>query len=231
LVWRSSPGCRQRAADVYGKYGGWTEEARRADPIGFIEYAEGKLAEDLEALNQSRRSLADAEQTIELELADTRVLQQAADELAAQCRQAYQEAEASAAYPVEVAGKSYTRADLLEQVELILLQKRNYQQIVEGFEQAAADVAVRQPQLVAQINSIRAALKTLPSKKEIARINQLTGQTEELLGQVNDLIDQNAALLGQSPVRTVEELIQTRDASRQGEAGQVDVRAFLEGAE
>jgi len=64
LLWHFAPGCRQRAADVYEKYGGWTDEARREDPVGFIEYAERKLRAHLAGMQQNTRDLAAARERL-----------------------------------------------------------------------------------------------------------------------------------------------------------------------
>ena len=231
VVWRSSPGCRQQAMDAYRKYGGWTEEARKADPVGFIEYAEKKLNEDLASFAEANRSLAGARQTIEDERTRTQDLLEEARQLGAEFRTAYQEAEAASSYPVTVRGRSYSRDDLIAQVRLILVQKDNYEDIAAALDSAAQDVDERAPQLVVQINSTKAALSTLPSRKEIARINKLTGSTEELLAQVNEVIGENEHLLAESPVRTVEELVQAREEPAEAADASVDVLAFLEAAE
>jgi len=232
LAWRNAPGCRQQARDAYEKYGGWTAEARQADPVGFMEYAEQKLAQDLQVFQDTRRRLNEARQTVAAEIEKTQSLLGSADELAATFRQEYWKAEAASSYPVSVSGTDYDREQLVEQVQVILIQKANYQLLLKQLQAAAGAVEQKEPELVAQINNTRAALATLPSKKEIARVNELTGKTEELLAQVNELIDQNERLLDESPVRTVEELVAARDeATATEKPAQVDARAFLEATE
>ncbi len=229
LLWRLSPGCRQRATDAYRKYGGWTEEARKADPVGFIEHAQQQLEQDLQEFEEARHSLAAARERVIAEIEQNRALLQEADGLAVKYRDAYREAETEG-YPVTVSGQSYNREQLLEQVQLILLQRKSFAETIEGLERAADAIKEKQPQLVTQISNIEAALATLPSKKEIANVNQLTGRAAELLGQVDVLMDENADLLDESPVRTVEELIEHR-AQDEPDTGTVDVQAFLEADE
>lgn len=235
LVWNFAPGCRQRAMDAYRQYGGWTEEARRADPVGFIEYAEGELRDDLQEFEATRGRLSEANATVSSELERTRELLAAAEELAGEFRAAYRSAEgagADAGYPVDVQGREYARSELMTQVRVILKQRASYRDIIEGFERAAEDVKETEETLVTQIVETRAALSMLPSRREIARINELTGRTEELLGQVNELIDQNRTVMGETPVRTVEELVQAREqAAAPSDEEEVDVLAFLEGEE
>ena len=232
VVWRLMPGVRQRARSAYDEYGGWTEEARKEDPVGFIEYAEGKLSGDLASFIESRQRLADAKVRIEAGLADNTLLLAAAEKLGGDFRQAYRQAAAAGAYPVELAGKAYTREEVIEQVRLILMQKGNYEEIIAGYEKATGDVKKKEQQLAVQINSTKAALATLPAKKEIARINELTASTEDLLRKVGAVLEENETLLAEAPVRTVEELIRAGETGGGGSAeDDVDVAAFLEADE
>jgi len=233
VLWRFFPGLRQRGIDAYRQYGGWTEEARRADPVGFIEYAETRLAQDLTTLKQTRRRLAEARETIADETERYRELRAKAEELAQSFRAAYRGAAADG-YPVEVAGAEYTRAELLEQVRLILVQRANYEQILSELRTADAAAAEKAQQLLTQISNSQASLAMLPAKREIARVNQLSGATEELMAQVNALLAENVTVLEESPVRTVEQLLDTSTAPRAGAAQaepDVDVIAFLEARE
>jgi len=232
LAWRFLPGCRQKAIDAYRKHGGWTEEARRADPVGFIEYAEQKLSADLDKLTDSRRSLGEAGQKIADELKKTAGLQASAGRLAETFRTAYRAAVAKSAWPVEVSGATYAKQELVEQVRLILTQKTNYAQIVGELERAAVAVKNKAQQLVTQINTTKATLAVLPAKKEIARVNKLTRDIEDLLGQINALLGDNDKALSDSPIRTVEELVDAKGrVAAAAEGSDDEAKAFLEAKE
>ena len=43
-----APGVRSRVSGKVQSWIGWTEEARRADPVGFTNYVHGRLEADLE---------------------------------------------------------------------------------------------------------------------------------------------------------------------------------------
>ncbi len=232
LAWRFMPGLRQKAVDVYRQHGGWTEEARRADPVGFIEYAERELKGDLADLKATRTRLSEARDDLAAELQKHRSLLEKAEELAATFREAYRRAEAGGGYPVSVSGQDYAKGELIEQVRLILLQRRNYSEIIDDMVAAAEKAASKQQQLVTQVTATKAALSALPAKKEIARVNELTGRTRQLFQQANEAISQNQEVLAESPVRTVEELSRkgVGEATATSE-GEVDVRAFLEAGE
>lgn len=232
LAWKFMPGVRQKAVDVYREHGGWTEEARRADPVGFIEYAEGELQDDLAALEQTRVRITEARKTLASELDKHRSLLKEAEQLAATFREAYRQAETGPGYPVRVSGRDYGKDELIRQVRLILLQRESYEQIIDDMEAAAENLTSKKEQLVTQITATKAALSSLPAKKEIARVNELTGRTREIFQQANELIGKNRDVLAESPVRTVEELSQRgKEGAATAPQGEVDARAFLEASE
>jgi FtsZ-interacting cell division protein ZipA len=230
LLWNFLPGFRESARSTYRKHGGWTEKARQSDPVGFIEYAEGELSANLTALTDARAQMKQAQKSITDEQQKTEKLLSSADALALQFRTAYQAAEKGGTYPVDVAGATYDRHALVEQVRLILLQKENYVTILKDLAQAASAAKAKEEQLVTQIASTQASLAALPAKKEIARVNELTGRTAELLGQVNELITQNTEVLEESPIRTVEQLVASAKPKEE-EQSSIDVQAFLEGGQ
>jgi hypothetical protein len=176
--------------------------------------------------------MAEARETLAAELERYRGLIESAEDLAAQFRAAYRRAEAGDGYPVSVAGGEYGEDDLFQQVRLILLQRASYGEIIADLQAAAEGLSEKQQQLIGQVSATKAALSALPAKKEIARVEELTGRTRELFGQVNELIGQNEEVLAESPVRTVEELLRQGEAAPEEAAGaEADARAFLEAAE
>lgn len=232
LVWHFAPGFRQQAREAARKYGGWTQKARRADPVGFIDYAEGELTADLDAFTRARARLSDAVKKLGDELTRNQALLAKAEELAGQFREAYKGAEADGRWPVHVADRDYGRDDLMEQVRLLLMQRDNYRQTIAELQSATQAAKDKQQQLVVQINNTSAALAALPAKREIARVNQLTASTEELMTQVNDLLEKNTQVLSASPVRTVEQIVgEQQPPAQPSKDADAQVKAFLEGAE
>lgn len=230
-AWKLAPGFRHRAVGVYENYGGWTEEARNAEPVEFIDYAEGKLQGHLADMQQTTRDLATARERIRQATEKTRASLEAAGGMAASFRTAYRQAEADSSYPARLEGRDYDRAQLLEQVRLILLQRADGKDALAQLEQTAEKAAQKETDLLAQASRVKAALEMLPAQREIARAHELTGETEKTWAEVNDLIGRNEKLLTGSPVRTVDELLRDREAKPSAETDDVDVLGFLEGGE
>ena len=227
LLWRRLPALRRKARAAYQRHGGWTEEARRDDPVGFLEHAEQVLADDLSRMTDTRRNLDLAQTGMAAELAKQQGLHAASVELATRFRTAYREAGAADAFPVKVAGTPYSEQDLVEQVRLVLLQQTNYSEIITELERAAVAATEHRQELLGQTSATKAALASLPARLEIARAKQLTEKTSALIREVNSLLDRNETVLSDSPVRTVEELIGPGSGPG-SDRGAVDVREFLE---
>ena len=230
-VWKCSPGLRTRAKSAVGKVGEWSEEARQADPVGFIDYAEGRLEKHLSSLKGGRVNIKNGVARTETEITKSQELFDRACELAVMFRDTFQKAEEDAAFPVTVAGFSYSRQELIEQVRLVLLQRTNYTQAMEGLAAARKAAQGADVKLLRQVTDTQAALAALPAKREIVRANQLAGNVQELLSQIDALIDRNETVLEDAPVRTVEELLAGAAAPVAEPDVDVDVMAFLGGAE
>ncbi|MDP6631133.1 MAG: hypothetical protein QGH42_11565 [Kiritimatiellia bacterium] len=228
VAWRKLPGLRTRATNAVGQVGGWTEEARQTDPLGFMDYAEKELNQHMSQLKEARRNMQEALQRIADETKRNGDLLESAATLAHKFRGAYRKAMVGG-YPVEVAGGTYSRESLIEQVRLVMMQSANYTKAIDDLGRATKAAGATGQSILTQITDTQAALASLPAKKEIARVNKLTGRTQELLAQIDALIDRNETVLKESPVRTVEELVHTDLAPAEGI--DVDVMAFLEGPE
>jgi len=216
LAWTKLPGLRTKVSGKVDEYGGWTEEARRDDPVGFLTYAEEKLAKDIEAFRQSRETLAAAKANAEAERARNEGLLDAADELAGGFREAYRAAEAAGTWPVEVQGASYARDALIEQVESILGERASYAKVVDIYANVIVSADEQRKELRDRIQSSEATLVELRAQKELVRVNKLTAEADELLAQVEALIDGNReTLVALDEPRSVEALLAaSRDESR-----------------
>ena len=142
VAWRTLPGLRTRATGAMGKVGGWSEEARQADPLGFMDYAEKHLNKHMTQLKDARRNMQEALQRIDKESQRNGALLDSAYTLAGDFREAYREA-ATAGYPVDVAGGTYSRESLIEQVRLVMMQATNYDKAIKDLERAASAAGIR----------------------------------------------------------------------------------------
>lgn len=208
FAWKKLPGFRTKVEDTVEEYGGWTEEARKSDPVGFLTYAEEKLERDIEAFQESRTKLSEAQKRGEEESERHAGLVAAASELAAAFRERFRDAEASNAWPIQFNGASYTREQFVEQVDSILAEKASSERVIEIYDEVAETALERDKELRARIQSTKATLQQLAAQKELVRVEKLTAEADELMVKVNELIGGNDTTLTEGePVRSLEDLL------------------------
>ncbi len=228
IAYFALPGFRTKVDKTYDKHFGWNAEARRSDPVGFIEYSIEKLTANIDKFTEARSNL----QLQQAKLADMKRENDGkvafAEKQLEAFKGAYQVAGAGKGWPASVAGKSYSEADLKSQVKVLLSQKAGYQGIVTQLDAGIATSDKRVMELMNHINDSKAKLSLLKAQKELVKANQLTAETEKLLTEVNDILIANEAPAQKSPVRTVEEMM--KDANEaEGAAGDPETEAFLNG--
>ncbi len=234
LAWKYLPGLRTKVGSTVEEYGGWTDDARREDPVGFLEYAQEKMGQDLAAFQQAKKDLATASQRAQEELAKTEELLASAERHSYEFRGAFQSAESSAAFPVAIAGAQYERDEMISQVRVLLLQRDNYTDVAANYRKVIGSVEERQNDLDKRILDTKTQLTNLEMQKELVRIQKLTEETDDLMAKVQALLGENSEVLQEldSPVRTVEELLNTKGkgtpVANSGD-GDADVMAFLKG--
>lgn len=230
VLWFAFPALRAKARQAFEEHGGWTEDARREDPVGFLEYAEERLRDDLDAFRRSRADMAAAAETSRVRAEESAQRVAAADAFAGRFRVAYAAAEPSGAWPVTVEGASYGRDELIAQVEQILGEREMYAELATGFEEVVRRAAAQDVELAARITRTEAALENLDVQIELVRVRELSTGVDELLGNIDALLGENDAARdgGGGPIRTVDKLL-ARGAEPDESTG-VDALAFLDAA-
>lgn len=180
-------------------------------------------------MKESQIRLAEVSANLKERLTETQRRRVQAGQLLVEFRAAYQGAQKDNAFPVRISGQSYDPQALRDQVALLLNQQNQYEQLVQELKTSQIRVEERQKQLNLQIPETRAALEMLPAKREIARVDEITGDTRQLLEEVDAVMNNNQKVLNQSPVRTVEELVRYQDDTTSENVSPTEVTQFLEG--
>lgn len=230
------PGLVTKAKSAAESYVGWTDEARKDDPVGYIEYAEEQLQANLEAFKSARGKFRESKAQANAELKKFTTLHLAAIELSEQARDRFQAAEKATdgtGYPVLLQGEEYGRDDLIAQVKKILTQRDTYSGAVDKFQGIIANVEKEDDQLDERIFQIETKLQELEINKKVVEIQKVTAEVDELFAKVDALLGENQETLEQidGPVRSVEELL--RDAAEESapdasQKANEDVLNFLE---
>ena len=106
------PGFRAKADDMWDKHAGWNEEARRKDPVGFIEYSVKKLEDNIGKFDSIRTDLRTGKGNVEKMKQENQAKQAFNENQLAEFKAAYKTAKASNRWPVTIAGRNYSEAEL-----------------------------------------------------------------------------------------------------------------------
>lgn len=206
---------------------GWTEEARRADPVGFVEYASAKLRHDLEALKKTRRDLAAEIGGVAEKLREQRALRDHARSMAEEFRTKYQEATTKKRFPIELCGAAYTAEQAKSQVSMLLAEAEGYEAAIAKLEQVRKEAEAELEALTVRISQTESQLAALGAQREVLRVRQLSDVEESLLGQVESLLRENDQVVAGNPVRNVRELIAAAETPKREAVQEQAVEAFL----
>lgn len=206
---------------------GWTEEARKADPVGFTNYVESRLESDLQQLKETRGRLIAETSSVERSVQEHEALLQHAEQMADEFRRAYVAAKEVDSFPITVRGSAYTEEQVLSQVSLLLAEAEGYRQSINGLQQVALKAEDRLQELTLQIDSNKVELAALGAQRELLRAEKLTDEGQRLVAHVDQLLADNQQVVHGNPVRSVPELLASRDDGAEQRPGIEAARRFL----
>jgi phage shock protein A len=220
------PGIKAKVDKSYDKHFGWNAEARRKDPVGFMEYSIGKLGENIGKFEQARGDLRVAQLKLEDMKRDNSSKLAFADKQLVEFKDAYKAATGGKGWPVAMAGRNYTEGELKSQVTMLLSQRGSFEKVVKQIDVSISAADKKSLELVNRISESKSKLSILETQKELVKVGQVTAESEKILSEVNDVLIANEAMAEKASVRTVEELM--RDAGESaGSVSNPDTEAFL----
>ncbi len=227
LAWTNCPPLRTWALTMWKSRTAWSEEDRRADPVGFITYAERKTQDDLAVMEKTRRELASKVGELAKASREKTALAAQAKTMAEEFRAEYQHALVNDSFPIEVRGKAYTEAEVKRQVSLLLAEAEGCSESLADIENMQAEAERKMEDLAVRIGQSESQLATLATKRELFKVQELTTEGETLLAQVDELMTGNSQAIADTPVRTVRELADAEQNKPKGRATNETVEEFL----
>lgn len=198
-----SPAFRVKALQVSEKWAGWTTDAQKADPAGYIEHVRGRLRGDLAAMRDSFAQLRLEQERLSV-LAATKQRQLAdSSRMLESCRSAWQ----AGVFPATVFGQSYTSEQLQAQVALLLEEQSGYELGVQRIREAEQAAVERIRELTVQQDRTGTSLSLLDTQKELLVSRGLQTSGDDLTASVDLLLHDNQQVLSSGPVRPLEELV------------------------
>lgn len=224
FAWNNLPGLRDQVTKAANKYGGWTEEARKSDPVGFIEHATEQLEKDIKQFEAAKTALVSNKKSSEAKLEEYRNEQASAKELAASIKELYKTAEETGAWPITISGKPYERAQAIALVNDILMTQKNAGARMADYAQVLASIEAKSAELTTRISESKFNVEKLAAQRELVKVDSLSAEADQLLAKVNDLVEGNSKLADE-PALTYEELV--KDLAKQAK---VDEKAAADDA-
>lgn len=210
------PGFRAKVDDIVEKHGGWNEEARRKDPVGFVNYSIKKLDENIAKFEGIRVDVREGKNKLDKMKAENEMKIRFNANNLNEFKVAYKSATDGGKWPVNVAGKGYTEAELKSQVELALSEKATFANVGAQLEKGCKDLEAKEFELVNRITESKANLSALKTQGEILKANKLTAETEKMMSEVQEVLARNDAVNSEVKIRTTEELM--KDAKQAAKA-------------
>ena len=223
----ASPALRAKVARESQSLLGWTEAARQADPVGFTEFVEHQLRNDLNELKLTRRDLAMEAGTLAKKEKEQRDLLVHAEQFAAEYRAAYQQATEADAFPVSIRHADYSADEVVSQVSLLLAEADGYRQTLGRLSNIRQQAEQQLEQLAVRINTTETQLATTATQRGLLRARVLSDEGERLVAQVDLLLNNNSVVIHSNPVRSVRELLASNSTANQQRPSLEVARQFL----
>lgn len=210
-IYQTSPSLRAAVAAQGREWLGWTEAARRADPIGFTNHVEHRLKADVGTLQRCRQELLVGADELGGKLAQQIAYRDQARKLTEEFRAAYQSAQQSGTFPVQIRNASYGDEQLVAQVSLLLAETEGFDATVGRLEKIRQQAGTRLQEIVVRLNATEAQLAAIAAQRGLLRARELTTEGESLIAQVDELLEVNHTVLSHNPVRPLAELLSSAD--------------------
>jgi hypothetical protein len=120
IAYWASPSFRAMFDSKVGELREWTPEARRNDPVGYVDYSLNRLQANIDKFDIMKAELEASKRNLTKELDSAKTKKSLGEKILAECKAAYKAAVAAKAWPAKVAGRDYSETDLKAQVAMSL---------------------------------------------------------------------------------------------------------------
>lgn len=224
FAWNNLPGLRDKVTQAANKYGGWSEEARKNDPVGYIEYAIKALDKDVAQFTEANTKLKEAKASNEARLEEQRDKAAQANDLANAIKEQYKSAKENNAWPITVAGNEYTETAAVDLVGNLLQTKTTATALMADYEGVLATINKKTSELTQRISDSKFNKEKLMAQKELVKVDNLSTEADELLAKVNDLVEGNSKV-AEGPAMTFDDLMKDIDKQAKANAEAAEAEA------
>lgn len=235
-VYFFAPGLWMKFAKAYDEQVGWgNEERRMQDPVGYLEFAQGKLQENLDRIERIIRDLHSHRGELEGLNTELSRNSEAYAALLDQARETFSQAEAGEkAWPVEFRRANYSRDEFVTQIEIIFNQRQLTTRRLEQVQNGLTEIHRYVSSLHAERAQGQGALEDIRTAIVIARAQMATSEVRQIMDTVQDTVlalDKTVSSYERDgiPIRSAEALLDPAP-DRAAEASRQEVLKFLQGS-
>ena len=229
-----APGLRAKVNEQYREHVGWTAEARRDDPVGFLEHSRDRLKSDATQMEAILSDLSANQERVEAEIDQVRAKRRELQGLLEAGRGLFNETWSHGRWPVGFAGAEYGEEQLRDQLRILFRRDQGLKRQARSLR----DSEKKLTELIANLHEKRAEVRDVLSQVEtsvvIARAQTVTASVMDTVGTAADVMTEVGGLLKRygdkgNTVRSAEELIDRARVRHGEEKGDAAFQAFLDG--
>ncbi len=190
----------------------WTEEAKRKDPVGYLNYARRRLEANIAKMEDIAGKLEDRIQRLQQEARKSKNHQGKYKTLLYRGRAIYMNAEKSSRYPVEFVSARYKREELVAQLRILFQRHTRAKQQIADMERAYTTAMKWLGEMYEKRAEARNELATLKTTIVIAEAYAAAKEVERTIRHIGEVTEDFDTYIGdieggKVPLRDADELL------------------------
>lgn len=234
LIKSYAPGLWTSGKQTIAAHTGWTEEAKKADPVGFLKYSKENLKKQLNKIGGIIKDLEIQHSRLNRESKKVVSEQAKYQEVLNRARDIYQKAEKDpkGGYPVEFLGAKYSKEEFLTQIRIIKDRNDAAKNQIAAMKKSVESISKSLTEMYAKRAKIQGAIEEIDTNIVIAQANKTSQALQSTISDISDINEEMNIYLGQyesggMPIRGAEDLIKQSNDSETDS----DLIEFLEGGD
>jgi len=231
LVYIFAPGLWTKAEKTYQENFAWTEEAKRRDPVRYLEHILEKTRREYAKIDQYIGDYRSSVRRLDKERMKAQNKVDATNGLLGELKLLYEKVKAGeASWPVEFRGGSYNEKQLRTQVGTLLSERDAQSRVLKKLNNKIQQMTKKLDKIRTARAEYESKISTLEGDLVIAKASIGSSELDDLIDKADEIlayVDESSTAL-ETPLRTTEELLDTEsDVKDDKKRQQVD--AFLDG--
>jgi chromosome segregation ATPase len=211
-------------------YTTWTDEAKRKDPVGYLNYARRRLEANLQKMEEIKEKLEQRLRRLQGEKKKTTQNEGQYQTLLYSGRTIYRQAEQTSRYPVTFVGANYRKDELEAQLRILFQRHARAKQQIADMERAYNDAIKWLGEMYEKRAQAKNELTSLKTTIVIAEAYEAATEVERTIRHIGEVTEDFDAYIGdlestKLPLRDPDELLRREYRG----ASEAEFQKFLRG--